>query len=98
MANSKELKALAKDFSQKTEIKVFPLEERTIFHWKRLVFRSGLNCEQMDTVSQYIKDTFSTKGIFTHLSPTVGVHNGNMCLTVRAEQVQEFILKEKINS
>ena len=89
---SPELKKLSTHFTEHTGIQPLGImEERNCFHWKRLIFQS-LNCEQMEAIAKYIKKTFSKTGIYTHLSPRVGVCDGHLCLTVDAAQVKEFIM------
>jgi len=90
---SKELFCFKVDFATKTHIKIAStIEERTFFHWKRLVFQS-LNCEEMATIAKYIKDTFSTPGKYSHILPKLGSYNGCLTLTVHREQIEEFIMK-----
>ena len=92
MAKSKELLAFLKHFQANCSVRVeMAIEERTYLHWKRLVFHK-LNCEEMDEISQYIKDTFSEKDRYTHLLPTIGVYNGFLCLTIDEKFIREIIM------
>jgi hypothetical protein len=91
---SKELLAFKKHFQENCSIKVeMTIEDKSYFHWKRLVFHS-LNCEQMNEVSWYIRKTFSKEENYSHLLPKLGVHNGFLCLTVDVIQIKEKIMGE----
>lgn len=98
MENSKELTALRDHFFKTTGIEAYPHEDCTYPHWKKISLSLTLNCEQLGAIAQYIKDTFSTEGKFTHLIPKLVVEGGNLFLKVDTKQVQEFILKQEVNS
>jgi len=86
---SKELTTLYNHFKENCSVKVEgKLEERQYPHWKRLMFHS-LDCEQMDEISRYIKNTFSNVGKYSHKLPQLCVYNGFLCLTVDIAQIKE---------
>jgi len=88
---SKELKEFKKHFSQNCNVKVLGTIEQThLPHWKRLCFNS-LNCEEMLEVSNYIKNTFSVDGKYSHLLPKLHPYNGVLCLTIDVNQIREKI-------
>ena len=88
---SPELKKLSTHFTEYTGIKPLGImEERNCPHWKRLIFQS-LNCEQMEMIADYIRTTFSKKGLYTHLSPNLHSYDGYLCLTIDGREVNEFI-------
>lgn len=89
---SPELQKLKNHFETKTRIKVFDvIEERAFFHWKRLVFKSGLNCEELETISKYIKNNFSEEGTYSHVLPKLGVYENKLCLTFDESEIKRFL-------
>lgn len=89
---SKELKAFKKHFTENCDVRIIgTIEENHLPHWKRLCFNS-LNCEEMLKVSQYIKNTFSTSGKYSHLLPKLHVYNGMLCLTADVSEIKEKIV------
>ncbi len=89
---SKELSKLKKHFKANCNVKVInTIETKQYFHWKRLVFDFGLNCEELEDITSYIRYTFSTPGKYSHQLPKLGVFKGNLCLTVDAEQINDKI-------
>ena len=89
---TKELKAFKEHFESWCDIKVqLTIEDKRTPHWKRLVFDS-MDCDDMEGISNYIHNTFSNKGRYSHKLPTLGVHNGFLCLTVDVAQIKEKIL------
>jgi hypothetical protein len=92
MAKSKELSAFKNHFEQNCSVRITDtIEERTYPHWKRLVF-GHLNCEELEEISRYIRDTFSTKGRYSHKLPKLGCYDGELCLTVDSQYIKEFIM------
>ena len=90
---SPELKAFKEHFKANCSVKVTDvIEDRTFFHWKRLCFNS-LDCEEMMQIAQYIKNTFSNPGNYSHLLPKVYVYNHELCLTVDVSDIKNKILK-----
>lgn len=88
---SQEIKSFKKDFESFTGIKVYGLiEDRSYFHWKRLVLKP-LNCEEMQKISEYILYRFSKYGVYTHLMPSLSCFDGYLCLTVDRSYIHEFI-------
>jgi len=95
MNNSKELIAFKNDFEKSTGINVlFTIEERTYFHWKRLVL-PHLNSEHLLSIAIYINNRFYTKNKYTHLSPKIQSYENNLVLTVDVKDIKKFILNEK---
>lgn len=64
---SDELVAFKKDFENKTGIIVNIAENPQYFHWKRLVFKKKLNCDDLEIISNYIKNTFMEKTLIFYL-------------------------------
>ena len=95
---SPELKALVEHFKENCNESLFcgTLETKTYFHWKRLVLKSGLDCEELQEISNYIKKTFSNKGRYTHKLPKVCIHKNDLCLTIDAELIREKIMVKSI--
>ncbi len=92
MTRSKELAAFKKHFEQNCSVQLAgTIEERTYPHWKRLAFGS-LDCEELEEISRYIRDTFSTAGRYSHKIPKIGSYGGDLCLTVDVKYIQEFII------
>jgi hypothetical protein len=92
MAKSKELKAFKQHFQENCSVRVVDtIEDQRIMHWKRLDL-GHLNCEEMEEVARYIKDTFYNEGMYSHILPTLGVHKGMLCLTVDVSQINEKII------
>lgn len=88
---SDEIKSFKEDFESFTRIKVYGLiEDRSYFHWKRLVLKP-LNCEEMKSVSEYIFYRFSKYGVYTHLMPSLSSFDNHLCLTVDRKFIDEFI-------
>jgi hypothetical protein len=89
---SPELKKFKDHFIQQTRMNPIACEEnRTFMHWKRLIF-AQLNCNDMEKISNYIKETFSTPGKFSHHLPKIqGWENNCIALTVDVSQIKEFI-------
>lgn len=91
---SKELIAFYRHFVANCSVKVeMSLEEKTYFHWKRLVFHQ-LNHDDLVKIAQYLRDTFRNEGRYSHLLPKLGSYNGYLCLTVDVSQIREKILTE----
>lgn len=89
--HSSEITKFYNHFKTNCKVKVVDvIEERTFFHWKRLVF-NDLNCEEMLEVATYIKNTFSTKGNYSHLLPTLHTYNDRLCLTVDVSEINKKI-------
>jgi hypothetical protein len=83
------LKTFAQDFTQSTGIKVHAFcDERTYPHWKRLLLPSGLTCEDMTKISNFIKEKFSQKGKYSHLLVTLGSHDGGITLTADVKDLE----------
>lgn len=92
MSLSKELSAFKKHFEQNCSVKLMgALEERTYPHWKRLMF-GGLNCDDLEEISRYIRNTFSTPNRYSHKIPILGCYDGELCLTVDIQYIKEFII------
>lgn len=93
MEYSTELKALKNDFESTTGMKVSGIEEnRTFFHWKRLMF-DELNCVDMNIISRYIRKRFTVTGNYTHLLPKLHSYNGVLALTISVEEIKKHIIK-----
>ena len=89
---SKELEALKKHFERHCSVKVIDtIEESSYPHWKRLCFEP-LNCTQMMLVVEYIFDTFSNPGDFSHNSPKLHSYRNDLCLTVDVADINKKIL------
>ena len=89
---SPELQKFKHHFETFTRIRVLDvIEERQYFHWKRLVFKEGLNCEELNTISNYIKNTFSQKDLYSHLLPKLVVCDNKLCLTVDVKEIKRCI-------
>lgn len=89
---SKELIAFKKHFERNCSIKVIDtIEESRYPHWKRLCFQS-LNCTQMVMLAEYIFDTFSNPGDFSHDMPKVHSYADMLCLTVDVADINKKIL------
>ena len=83
------LKIFSQDFTQATGIKVHAhCDDRTYPHWKRLILPSGLTCDDMEKISNFIKETFSQKGKYSHLLVTLGSHNGGITLTADIKDLE----------
>ena len=92
MNKSKELQAFKKHFIENCSVRVFDtIEHRNYFHWKRLEF-STLNHDDIIEIAKYIRDTFSTDGSYTHLSPKLHAFNCNLVLTVDVDLIKSHIL------
>lgn len=91
---SDELVAFKKDFENKTGIIVDIAENRQYFHWKRLIFKKKLNCDDLEIISNYIKNTFMEKGRYTHLLPSITSWENYLVLTVDVEEIENFIMKK----
>ena len=88
---SVELTKFYNHFKKNCTVKVIDTaESRTYFHWKRLLFDS-LNSDQMLELADYIKETFSTRGLYSHNLPKLHAFDGRLCLTVDVEQINEKI-------
>jgi hypothetical protein len=82
-------KIFAHDFTRITGIKVHCLDtDRSAPHWVRLILPCGLNCEQLDSISNFIKETFSVKGRYSHLLVTLGSHCGSLSLTADIKDLE----------
>ena len=93
MEYSPELLALKKDFESTTSMKVCGVEEnRTFFHWKRLLF-DELNCVDMVIISTYIRKRFSVEGNYSHLLPKLHSYNGVLALSISVEEIKKHIIK-----
>jgi hypothetical protein len=96
---SPELKALVEHFKRECNVKLLfcgTLEQKQYPHWKRLVLTPGLDCEELQELSNYIKKTFSNKGRYTHKLPRVGIYNNELCLTVDIELIREKIMVQSV--
>tara|TARA_B100000963_G_scaffold351961_1_gene364391 strand:+ start:1090 stop:1386 length:297 start_codon:yes stop_codon:yes gene_type:complete len=92
---SKELTALKKDFKQHCPgIKVSSMEERHLPGWKRLVFKDGLNCDDMLDISLYLRNRFSVEGRYSHKLPKLHEYKGDLVLTFSEEEVQRVLLNK----
>ena len=65
-------------------------ENRTFYHWKRLIF-TELNSEQLKKISEFIIKNFSTRGQYSHLLPTLHSFEGNIALTFDRDDINEFL-------
>jgi len=93
MEYSTELKALKKDFESTTGMKVTGVDEnRSFFHWKRLIF-DELNCVDMLVISTYIRKRFTVEGNYTHLLPKLHSYMGSLALTISVEEIKKHIMK-----
>ena len=91
MSISKELSAFKKHFESNTKIKVYnTIEDRTFYHWKRLVLNS-LNSKELMIISKYISINFSISNKHTQ-SVKLGVYNNQLVLTADVKIINEFIL------
>jgi hypothetical protein len=102
MEYSKELTAFKRDFELSTGIKTHGMiEERTFFHWKRLVL-DDLTAKELTAIDTYFRQRFYQKGKFTHELPEIHSYNylGGcyLVVTVDIELIQKFILKTKENA
>ena len=95
---SPELKELSKHFKKNCNEDLFcgTIEQNHLPHWKRLVLKSTLDCEELQEISNYIKKTFSNKGRYTHKLPKVGIYKNDLCLTIDAELIREKIMAKSI--
>ena len=90
---SPELKAFKEHFQASCSVKVTDTaENKSYFHWKRLCF-NALNCEEMLQIAQYIKNTFSNVGDYSHLRPKLHIYDDGLCLTVDVSEIKDKILK-----
>lgn len=90
---SKELEAFKKHFEANCSVKVIDAIEQNMYpHWKRLCFIS-LNCEDLLKISEYIRNTFSEPGNYSHLAPKIGYYDSCICLTVDVKDIIKKILK-----
>ena len=91
MSKSKELTAFKKHFESNTGIDASAFENQRFFHWKRLAF-NALHCEELETITKYIRDTFSVKGKYTHKLPMIVTFDGVLTLTVDVDLIREHII------
>lgn len=90
---TKELTALANHFKMHSGMKLRgAYEDRTFNHWKRLEL-GPMNVEDMEKLTIYIRNTFTEKGKYSHLLPSLHSYEGTICLTVDVEWVKRFIMK-----
>jgi hypothetical protein len=90
---SPELKAFLHHFQKNCSVKVIDtIEENHLPHWKRLCFEL-LNCEEMLHLGQYIKNTFSESGKYSHLQPKIHTYKNELCLTVDVSHIKSKIMK-----
>ena len=88
---SEELIRLRNEFIKSTGITPDDTEEnRTFYHWKRLIF-TELNSEQLKKISEFIIKNFSTRGQYSHLLPTLHSFEGNIALTFDRDDINEFL-------
>jgi hypothetical protein len=88
---SKTLTAFKKDFQYHCpDIKVTSLEEKDYPHWKRLVFKDVLNCDDMLDISLYLRNRFSVEGKYSHKLPKLHEYKGNLVLTVSEEEIERI--------
>ncbi len=94
---SKVLTAFKKDFQYHCPgIRVKSLEERNCLGWKRLVFKDGLNCDDMLDISLYLRNRFSVKGKYSHRLPKLHEYRGNLVLTVSEEEIERSIINHSV--
>ena len=88
---SEDIIRFKKHFQDNTDIKVIGvIEDRTFFHWKRLIL-PPLNYGNIEIIKNYINRTFYVKGKYYHLSPTIGVYNNQLTLTIDVGYITKFI-------
>ena len=91
---SKELTAFKKHFENHINIKVVNTIETSNYpHWKRLCFFK-LNCEQLEEVTRYIRNTFSVMGKYTHNLVDIVPFDGYLALTVDIKLIQKHIINK----
>lgn len=96
MRMSNELSRFKEHFEKNTNMKVHDTyEHHSCYHWKRLLF-SELNSEQLVIIGQYIKDTFSTPGKYSHLLPKIQTWGNDISITVDVDIINQFIPKIRI--
>jgi len=85
---SKELTAFKDHFEAHTGIITHgKIEENHCPHWKRLTL-PALDCEQMETITSYIRGFFSRKGKYSHLLPKVHSYGPLLVLSIDVEQIK----------
>ena len=85
------MKKLTESFKS-TGIRNFRVEVEHSFPWVS-IHLGRLNCEEMVSVSDWIKVTFYESERFAHLSPTLGLRNGSFCLVIDIKQCEKIFGK-----
>lgn len=76
------------DSFRRTGIREIRVEVEHTYPWVS-IHLPQLDCSQMISVSEWIMETFSEKGRYSHLLPKLGMRNGSFCLVISREQCQE---------
>jgi hypothetical protein len=71
-----------------TGIQEFKVEVEHGYPWVS-IHLPPLNCNDMMSVSEWIMETFSEVGMYSHLSPTIGMRNGSFCLVIDKVQCEK---------
>lgn len=84
------LRKFAERFTWETKIPVFLYEQE--FSWCRIFF-TDLNCEELESVAQFIRNRFTEPGNYAHCSPKLGCKGRLLTLTVDVKQLQKAMDK-----
>ncbi len=80
-------KSLTESF-RKTGIREYRVEVEHTYPWVS-IHLPQLDCEQMMSLSKWIRETFSQEGKYSHLLPKIGLRLGSFCLVISREQCIE---------
>jgi len=82
------IKTFAQDFTKSTGIKVDTYcDERTFPHWKRLALPHSLNCDDLEKISNFIRERFSENGKYSELLVKLTVFSGGITLTADVKEL-----------